>query len=340
MSNKVSVIIPIYNCESFLDNCLDSILNQEYKNIEVILVNDGSSDNSLDICEKRKLSDSRIIVIDKKNGGVSSARNLGLKHSTGEYVFFVDGDDYIELDCIQKCMDIVLKYDLDILKFGYIKELSKRVTKKYNYSVLLNQKIESKEYNEKLYPYVFYTNDFCNVTNAIIKKNIIKEVKFHLNRLIGEDYLFFVQCLNNSKNIYFMDKFFYHYVVNAESATHKFNKEKNVKKLSDSIFVNTEIRKILLNKNYDNYDSYISKCNYNIYSNIQVCIVNNNYDIFCNYIDEIFSDEFLKNKLNEIYSNLSNNVHLLLNKNKTFFYICKFKNMTKSILKGIASKIM
>lgn len=92
---KISIIVPVYNVEEYLENCIDSILNQTFKDFELILVNDGSTDNSLDICKRYKNIDDRICIIDKKNGGLSSARNAGLDIAKGEYIGFVDSDDYI-----------------------------------------------------------------------------------------------------------------------------------------------------------------------------------------------------------------------------------------------------
>ena len=92
---KISVIIPVYNVEEYLESCLESVIKQDYKNLEIILINDGSLDNSLQICEKYKKKDNRIIIINKKNGGLSSARNEGLKIAIGEYISFIDSDDFL-----------------------------------------------------------------------------------------------------------------------------------------------------------------------------------------------------------------------------------------------------
>ena len=102
---KVSVIVPVYNVGKYLEECLNSIINQTYKNIEMVIVNDGSTDNSLDIIEKFKNKDNRIKLINQINKGVSVARNIGLLNSTGNYIFFVDPDDYIEIDCINKLVE-------------------------------------------------------------------------------------------------------------------------------------------------------------------------------------------------------------------------------------------
>ena len=95
-NNLISIIVPVYNVSEYLPRCLDSLINQTYKNIEIILVNDGSTDNSLEICKKYAEKDLRIKVIDKENGGISSARNTGIAEASGEWIGFVDSDDYIE----------------------------------------------------------------------------------------------------------------------------------------------------------------------------------------------------------------------------------------------------
>ena len=93
---KVSIVVPVYNVEKYLDRCIKSILNQKYQDMEIILINDGSTDNSLAICEKYREQDSRIIIINKANQGLSAARNDGVAAASGEYIMFIDSDDYID----------------------------------------------------------------------------------------------------------------------------------------------------------------------------------------------------------------------------------------------------
>ena len=114
MSNKISIIVPIYNTEQYLERCLKSLINQDYKNIEIILVNDGSDDNSLAICNKYKKNDDRIIVIDKQHTGVSDTRNIGIKRATGDYIGFVDSDDYIDKNMFKKLINGAEKYKCEI----------------------------------------------------------------------------------------------------------------------------------------------------------------------------------------------------------------------------------
>lgn len=114
-NEKVSIIIPIYKVEKYIDDCLNSVLNQTYQNLEVILVDDGSPDNCPVICEKYKEKDQRIKVIHQKNQGLSSARNTGLKYVSGDYVLFLDSDDYINLDCCKRLVQMSKKTKSDIV---------------------------------------------------------------------------------------------------------------------------------------------------------------------------------------------------------------------------------
>ena len=118
-SDIVSVIVPIYNVEEFLDRCIRSIVSQTYKNLEIILVDDGSFDHSPNICEKWAVRDNRIKVIHKKNAGAGMARNTGMDNATGEYICFVDSDDYIALDTVEKAYYLAKEKDADVVSYGY-----------------------------------------------------------------------------------------------------------------------------------------------------------------------------------------------------------------------------
>ncbi len=113
-TKKVSIIVPVYKSEMFLKKCIDSILMQTYENIELILVDDGSPDNSGQICEEYLKADKRVIVIHKKNGGTCEARNVGLEHVSGEYVMFVDGDDWLCNDCVEYLLNLIEKNNADM----------------------------------------------------------------------------------------------------------------------------------------------------------------------------------------------------------------------------------
>ena len=122
MEPKVSIIVPVYKVEEYLSQCVDSILNQTYKNIELILVDDGSPDNCPKICDEYASSDDRVIVIHKENGGLSDARNTGIKKATGKYLMFVDSDDWIELDTCKVAVETAEKEKADLVFWSYMRE--------------------------------------------------------------------------------------------------------------------------------------------------------------------------------------------------------------------------
>ena len=119
MNHLISIIVPAYNIEKYIGRCLDSILNQTYKNIEVIVVNDGSSDSTGSIIDDYSRKDDRVKPFHKENGGVSSARILGVNHAIGDYIGFVDGDDYVEPEMFEHLLNNALKYNADISHCGY-----------------------------------------------------------------------------------------------------------------------------------------------------------------------------------------------------------------------------
>ena len=128
----ISIIIPVYNVSKYLRVCLDSVINQTYKDLEIICINDGSLDNSLDILKEYSNKDNRIIIIDKKNSGVSAARNDGIERSSGEYLFFIDSDDYIDNDFIEVFYNNAKKNDSDLVILSNFWNLDKRVNKEYH----------------------------------------------------------------------------------------------------------------------------------------------------------------------------------------------------------------
>ena len=124
MNNLVSVIIPVFNAETYLERCIKSVVNQTYKNLEIILINDGSIDRSKEICESWKKRDSRIFIINKKNTGVSDSRNQGIKEANGKFITFVDSDDYLEINMIEYLSKSIEedKSDIAICGFNYFND--------------------------------------------------------------------------------------------------------------------------------------------------------------------------------------------------------------------------
>lgn len=227
---KVSIIVPIYNAERYISNCIYSILQQTYTNIEVILVNDGSQDNSLYICEQFKKIDNRIIILNKKNGGVSSARNEGIRIATGKYIQFVDSDDTLELDFVEKLIQNIKFWNAELIICGYnIIENKKNVSYEEDLDSIYDNVIAFTKEN-------FIENfgtmllDYKNISlgspwNKLFIREIIVEnsIKFPENIHYGEDLLFNLQYFRYcNKLIYIKKKLYNYFLINNQSLEAKF----------------------------------------------------------------------------------------------------------------------
>lgn len=217
--NKVSVIVPIYNVELYLDNCIESILNQTYKNIEIILVDDGSTDSSLTICNKYK-NNKNLKVIHKKNGGVSSARNIGMKNSTGEFICFVDGDDYIMPDYVEYLLNMITKYNTDIA-------LTTSVFTNYNMKQVPDKirVIDNISAQEMILCYKIPIGVYSKIfrKDFLLKNNI----EFLTELCMGEGFNFNVTSFGCAKNIAVGNRKIYFYRRdNENSVTNVFNRQK------------------------------------------------------------------------------------------------------------------
>ena len=213
---KVSIIVPCYNAQNYLDKCLNSILKQTYKNIELICINDGSTDNTLNILKKYKKNDTRVKIIDKKNEGVSAARNDGIKNSIGSYILFVDSDDYIELNMVEYLLNKAIHFSADIVKCNRsdVYDDGKIVLR----APLWNKEtvIESSEFAEKIYPEFFRRNKLCNIWMTLIKKDLIIDNNFYFLRelKVNEDEWFSAQIFSKANRFVYIPKNFYYYVKN------------------------------------------------------------------------------------------------------------------------------
>lgn len=230
----ISVVVPIYNVEKYLDKCVSSIVNQSYTNLEIILVDDGSTDNSGKLCEKWIQEDERIRVIHKENGGLSSARNEGLKIAQGEYIVFVDSDDYIEKDIIKICYEQICTANVDLIIFGYR-------TLNENYKTILDYKFEEKEYNVFKLNKDFYNmisnSSFGYVWNKMYKIKILKSNELIFNTEIDkrEDLIFNLSLLKYIKKFKYINNIGYNYLQRSTSLLHSNSliESNNIKKYFD-----------------------------------------------------------------------------------------------------------
>lgn len=191
-NDLISIIIPIYRVEKYLKRCIDSVLKQSYENIEIILVNDGSDDNCPNICLEYLDKDNRIIYIDKENGGLSDARNAGIKVAKGKYITFVDSDDTIEIDYVKQLYNTLINNNADLSICGYtvIYDNGRIVNHSSDKQFVLNQK----QALEKL----VYQEDFDSASVAkLFKKELFNKVKFPVGKIFEDSFTtfkFFLEC--------------------------------------------------------------------------------------------------------------------------------------------------
>lgn len=213
VNDLLSIVVPTYNVDKYLTRCLDSLLNQTYNNIEVIVVDDGSTDSSGVIAERYKKIDGRVKVIHKENGGLSDARNVGIKASKGKYIAFVDSDDFIEPDIYEKSMLKIKNANADILVFEIIKNYSSGIIKKF--------KLDKEEKIDKVEA-IIQLNSFKNIDfsacNKIYKKELFNNIEFPLNKKCEDVYTMY-KIFNNAKYIYLLPEEGYHYCLRDGSIT-------------------------------------------------------------------------------------------------------------------------
>lgn len=214
---KLSVIVPIYNAGKYLQRCVNSIVQQSYTNLEIILVNDGSKDRSLDICNYYKELDKRIIIIDKENAGVSAARKDGLNVATGEFITFVDADDYIDREMYSVLMEALDKESCDIVESGYfLVDENERLIYAQNLNYAINTGKECLKY------YLLNKNSEAFLWNKIYRKTLFVGVDFPELRY-SEDYLWNVILYSKCKKSITVDKTYYYYYKNMSGACNSNN---------------------------------------------------------------------------------------------------------------------
>lgn len=219
---EVSIIIPVYNAEEFLAKCVMSALDQTISNIEVILVNDGSTDRSLQMCYEFSAKDKRVKVIDKQNEGVSEARNCGIEHASGTYLMFLDADDWLSHDALERCMPYTPEYD--IVRFSSYAVHNDKLRK---------FKLGNKTQRRDIIGDIIARKTIVACWGAIIRKSLFIEngIRFDKSLNIGEDWLVTAQLTKNSNRIKLLPEVFCYYYnrTNAGSCTANMQREKILK---------------------------------------------------------------------------------------------------------------
>lgn len=236
---KISVIIPVYNVEKYLARCLDSVISQTLKDIEIICVNDGSTDNSANILSVYAEKDERIKIITQSNAGISEARNIGIQKASGKFIGFVDSDDFIEKDFYEKLYTSAIKNNADIACSSVIRENEKKK------KILIEYKKEQVATSTKEKFELAYIPEHCYIWNKIYnrEKLLNSNIKF-VKGLVYEDIIYTPSVVESLGNIVVVPNLFYHYWNNSTSLV----KNTSDKCRADKIFAH----KILLEKCYKN----------------------------------------------------------------------------------------
>lgn len=206
MNSLISVIVPIYNVEDYLDRCVDSIINQTYKNLEIILVDDGSPDNCPQMCDDYAKKDSRIKVVHKENGGLSDARNAGMKVATGEYVSFIDSDDYISLDFYEILLQTMIDNDSDIVECGVVKFYENGKFDEYSD----DQMIKNFNTVDGLEGLINENSFHQYVWNKLYKSSVALDIPYAVGKL-NEDEFWTYQIFGKAKKVTRINKTMYYY---------------------------------------------------------------------------------------------------------------------------------
>ena len=216
---KISIIVPIYNVEKYLDRCMVSLLNQTLKDIEIIMVDDGSPDNCPQMCDEYAKKDNRVKVVHKENGGLGYARNSGLDVAMGEYVAFVDSDDYLDEDSLLSMVELTKHYDADLFCFGIrMTTTDKPMQRKQQHDTLYT--VDSSNLIKKILLY----NTNCGPCSKMFRTKRLQNFRFDESLKIGEDLLFNLHYLSNLHSpIICSDLCVYNYYTNPSSAMHSKN---------------------------------------------------------------------------------------------------------------------
>lgn len=321
---RVSIIVPVYNVSKYLRRCLDSLINQTLNDIEIIIVNDGSTDNSFNICQQYANIDKRIVLINKENGGLSSARNEGLKYVTSRYVAFVDSDDYVDRNMYLTLYSKLQENNLDTVFCGYYKQNKlgefikcqetagyKCYSDKSDINKFLMNMIGSEPSYEHTAKY------FMTVWRALYSMDIIKRNKILFKNYISEDVIFHFDYLINSARVGIIPNCFYYYCLNQESLSCTYKKDRFIK----DCIVYKSLQELIKKQNMTDYNIFLDK----------YLLMRARIDI-CAIFNHAFGLSEIRKNINEIIS--SSELQVILNtypytqlhlKQKAFFLLLKYK---------------
>lgn len=338
MKNQISVIVAVYNVEQYLHRCIDSILKQTYSNLEILLVNDGSTDNSVEICYDYAKIDDRIVVLNKKNGGLTSARKAGFEKAHGEFVAFIDGDDYLENDYIETLLNCLICNNSDIAICSYYLDNNQKKTQKTIHHSKLH--FTKEEYaKELILPSIYpLKTDKTRIPNfmwlRLYKRKVISDECFVSERdVYTEDLFFNAQAYLKCDKVSIIDIPLYHYCINIMSLTNIYREnkylmeKKRIKKIEE-LFHQYEIT--------DNNRFYLVNIRM-----ISECIINatklDTYSKYKKEVEQLFQDRELRQlPLEKVLMDVSKG-------EKIYYYCFKYRlylvvYLFKKIMKKIGSR--
>ena len=226
----ISVIVPVYKSEQYLKRCVDSIRDQSFRDLELLLIDDGSPDNCPAMCDAMASLDNRIRVIHQMNKGVAAARNTGLDHARGEYISFVDSDDWIEPCMYEKMLGKARNYSCDVVMCDCVKEFGDR-TVEYSHAIRAGF-YNDKQLHREYYPHLLMMENVeypATISNCLllIRKECVNDVRYVEGVRFSEDLLFGAHVMMKAHSFFYLkNEFFYHYFMNPNSATHSFKTDK------------------------------------------------------------------------------------------------------------------
>ena len=301
MNSLVSIVVPVYNSEKYLIKCVDSILKQSYKNLEILLIDDGSTDRSYDICCDLAKKDNRIVVKQKSNGGVSSARNLGILTSNGEFILFVDSDDTVNEKYVELLVNPLLNNKYDVSICGFFDVVNDVYYKKIDINnISIEGNIEKIFF--KIYPMIF------SVCNIAYKRNFLNanRLSFDENMRQGEDIYFNINYFKYINSIFLVNEYLYNYYHREHDSL---NKKAYIRDFAYYLMRLKSLKELLLSRNFINREQIIAT--YAIFGVYKFGIVDDSANSYFEF----------KERCRLIKSNLRKDVNLKKIKYKIFWFL-------------------
>lgn len=314
METLISIIIPVYKCEKHIDNCVQSIMDQTYTNLEIILVDDGSPDNSGKICDEYAKRDSRIVVIHQKNGGVSAARNAGIACSTGEYIMFVDSDDWVDKTIVQHLYSNLEEKNADMSICRHYTVIDNtHFQKSLCEAIYVSGDKEIADYVHNQFNTAPIRAPWATLYKRGLVGNFLKEMEF------GEDTLFKIDCFERAKTVVVSDRMLYYYNTyeTPDSLTKKFSSNR-----FDYYLILHARALDMLNSKGGITKKQAIYANYNLVSNVflfmrKYCAQNNNGKAQREYIYLVCKNDIVQEALKNVFvARKKENIKILLMKHK------------------------